>query len=301
MHGRSTYKIDNGQKSVAPLPMGNASSSSQPRNKRRSTVHPRMGRHRMSNLSVSSEKTCVPEPKRESQVPSNSGTAYTGIDHISADAVGAYKQFLHDFPGTPSLRILSFSGLMTVAEYKLTWILDTLRRTDYGRLIDSGETYVDYMGGSIYPESLVRVHMDFLSRNVFGNTHSVSNRSVLPGLYNWQSLTTRHSSLLSASCANEARAAVLSFSRAPAEEYSVIFTPNASGALKLVGESYPFTCESRYVLSCDSHNSVHGIREFAARRGAGVCYIPSTSTGGFEVTVAHVRLLIPRFFHPSLT
>ncbi|KAJ7840896.1 pyridoxal phosphate-dependent transferase [Mycena leptocephala] len=66
--------------------------------------------------------------------------------------------------------------------------------------------------------------MDFLSRNVFGNTHSVSNRS---------------------SCANEARAAVLSFFRAPAEEYSVIFTPNASGVLKLVGESYLFTCESR--------------------------------------------------------
>jgi hypothetical protein len=47
------------------------------------------------------------------------------INHISADAVGAYKQFLHDFPGTPSLHILSFSGWMTVAEYKPTLILDT--------------------------------------------------------------------------------------------------------------------------------------------------------------------------------
>ena len=71
----------------------------------------------------------------------------------------AYQAFLKVFP-----------------EYQLTWILDTLRRTDFARLDRTGETYVDYMGGALYPESLIRVHAGFLNNNVLGNTHSVSNR-----------------------------------------------------------------------------------------------------------------------------
>ena len=81
---------------------------------------------------------------------------------------------------------------------------------------------------------------------------------------------------------------VLSFFQAP-RGYTVIFTPNATGALKLVGESFPFKQDSSLALCADSHNSVHGIREFASRRGAQVNYIPSTPTGGFESSVAKVR------------
>ena len=61
-------------------------------------------------------------------------------------------------------------------EYRQTWILDSLRRSDFSRIDRSGETYVDYMGGALFPESLVQIHSDFLSRNIMGNTHSVSNR-----------------------------------------------------------------------------------------------------------------------------
>jgi molybdenum cofactor sulfurtransferase len=68
----------------------------------------------------------------------------------------------------------------------------------------------------------------------------------------------------------------------------VVFTPNATGALKLVGESYPFTGDSAFVLGADSHNSVHGIREFANHRGARVCYIESTDVGGFDESSAKV-------------
>jgi hypothetical protein len=71
----------------------------------------------------------------------------------------AYSAFLRSFP-----------------EYQSTWILDTLRRTDFARLERTGETYVDYMGGAQHPESLVRVHSTFLTETVMGNTHSVSNR-----------------------------------------------------------------------------------------------------------------------------
>ncbi len=71
-----------------------------------------------------------------------------------------------------------------------------------------------------------------------------------------------------------ARAAVLDYFRADPAEYGVIFTPNASGALKLVGESYPFEPGSRYLLTYDNHNSVNGIREFARHHGARVTYVP---------------------------
>jgi molybdenum cofactor sulfurtransferase len=56
----------------------------------------------------------------------------------------------------------------------------------------------------------------------------------------------------------------------------VIFTPNATGALKLIGESYPFGPADNYLLTFDNHNSVNGIREFARAKGATVTYIPVT-------------------------
>jgi molybdenum cofactor sulfurtransferase len=90
----------------------------------------------------------------------NGSVAYApGDQHSDDDSAVAYEAFIKLFP-----------------EYQLTWILDTLRRTDYSRLDCSGETYVDYMGGALYPESLIRVHANFLGDNILGNTHSISNR-----------------------------------------------------------------------------------------------------------------------------
>jgi selenocysteine lyase/cysteine desulfurase len=72
-----------------------------------------------------------------------------------------------------------------------------------------------------------------------------------------------------------ARAAVLDFFGAVPDEYVAIFTPNATGALRLVGEAYPFRRGDRFLLTFDNHNSVNGIREFARSRGAETSYVPS--------------------------
>ncbi|TEB27440.1 PLP-dependent transferase [Coprinellus micaceus] len=167
-----------------------------------------------------------------------------------------YKEFLHQYP-----------------EYRLTHPVDALRNSDFSRLERSGETYVDYMGGALYPESLITKHADFLKDAVLGNTHSINN-----------------SSQASSKCASEARSAVLAFFQA-SSEYTVIFTMNASGALKLVGESYPFSGDNAFVLAVDSHNSVNGIREFAFAKGSHCAYIPSTPTGGFDSAIAEAILL----------
>jgi molybdenum cofactor sulfurtransferase len=99
---------------------------------------------------------------------------------------------------------------------------------------------------------------------------------------------------MSSNCAQEARAAVLSFFQAP-PEYTVIFTHNATGALKLVGESFPFAEGSSFLLGVDSHNSVHGIREYAARGGARVYYIESPKLGGIDLITAKVKCSYMRY------
>jgi molybdenum cofactor sulfurtransferase len=96
-------------------------------------------------------------------------------------------------------------------------------------------------------------------------------------------------------CAEEARSSVLSFFDAPPTEYTVIFTPNATGALRLVGEAFPFVQNSTFVLGTDSHNSINGIRQFALTKGAQLAYIASTSLGGMNEPEAKV----PAFSAPS--
>ena len=70
----------------------------------------------------------------------------------------------------------------------------------------------------------------------------------------------------------QARNYVLQYFNASPDEYVVIFTPNASGGLKLVGEAFPFKPGGRFLVAFDNHNSVNGIREFAGEKGASVTY-----------------------------
>jgi molybdenum cofactor sulfurtransferase len=93
----------------------------------------------------------------------------------------------------------------------------------------------------------------------------------------------------------EAREGVLAFFRAP-PEYTVVFTANATAAMKLVGESFSFTKNATYVLGADSHNSLHGIREFAYKAGSHVVYIESTSHGGLNESYAKVTVLKSKFW-----
>lgn len=146
--------------------------------------------------------------------------------------------------------------LKTYPEYPTTHIIDDLRASEYARLDLGGHIYLDYTGGGLYADSQLRRHNRILSERVFGNPHSSNPTS--------QAATE---------LVEHAREYVLKFFNADPEEYLAIFTPNASGALKLVGESYPFP-GGRYLLTFDNHNSVNGIREFAHARGADVTYIP---------------------------
>jgi molybdenum cofactor sulfurtransferase len=141
--------------------------------------------------------------------------------------------------------------------YAGTTALDDLRAREYARLDATGQVYLDYTGGGLYAECQLREHLDLLSHNVFGNPHSHNPTS--------QAMTC---------LVDQARAYVLEFFNAPPGEYVAIFTQNASGALKLVGEAYPFGPGDHYLLTFDNHNSVNGIREFARHKGAQFTYLP---------------------------
>ena len=143
--------------------------------------------------------------------------------------------------------------------YQTTDAIDALRSSDYGRLDRDGHIYLDYTGGSLYGDSQVRAHAELLRQGIFGNPHSGSL-----------------SSMASTSLVEDTRKRILRFFNAPPGVYTVVFTQNATAALKLVGEAYPFAAGSRFLLPFDNHNSVNGIREFACARGAAVEYVPLT-------------------------
>lgn len=155
------------------------------------------------------------------------------------------------------LREAERSFLDNCPRYRDTTVLDDLRRSHYEQIDRLGHVYLDYTGGGLYASTQVRQHLDILLASVLGNPHSSNPTSVL---------ATRF--------VERARQAVHQFFNASPEEYVVVFTQNATGALKLVGESYPFDRRSRLLLTFDNHNSVNGIREFARAAGAMVTYTP---------------------------
>jgi len=141
--------------------------------------------------------------------------------------------------------------------FEHTLEIDALRQREYSRLDQLGQIYLDYTGGGLYADCQIREHQQLLAGHVFGNPHS-SNPTSMEATHRVE----------------HTRDAILEYFRADPAEYVVIFTQNASGALKLIGESYPFGEGCSYLITFDNHNSVNGIREFAHARGAQVTYIP---------------------------
>jgi molybdenum cofactor sulfurtransferase len=154
---------------------------------------------------------------------------------------GAFADFLTRFP-----------------RYASTERLDALRATEYARLDQTHQVYLDYTGASLHAESQLRDHLSLLSRRVLGNPHSGSPAS---------GATT--------TLVERTRRSVLRWFNA-GDDYTAVFTLNASGALKHVGECYPFGPARAFLATADNHNSVNGIREFARAKGAEVDYVPLT-------------------------
>ena len=134
--------------------------------------------------------------------------------------------------------------------------LGELRQQEFARLDENQQVYFDYTGAALYPISLVDHHADRLRKLVLGNPHS----------YNPAALAATQN-------VDDVRRQVLNSFNASSKDYCVIFTANATAAVKLVAESFPFQSGSQLLLTTDNHNSINGIREYAWAKGAQIHYV----------------------------
>jgi selenocysteine lyase/cysteine desulfurase len=132
-----------------------------------------------------------------------------------------------------------------------------LRAREFARLDAHGHAYLDYAATALYGVSQLAAHHALLADGVFGNPHS-------------ESAPSRASSKV----IERARRQVLGWFDVDESTHEVCFTANASAAIKLVAESYPFGPRAALVLAADNHNSINGVREYARRAGAPVRVLP---------------------------
>ena len=85
-------------------------------------------------------------------------------------------------------------------------------------------TYLDHAGATLYAKSQLQAHLEELASSLYGNPHSgsPSSRSTSEAVDFARELVLRH------------------FGTGP-EEYAVVFASGCTGALKLVGEAFPWT------------------------------------------------------------
>jgi molybdenum cofactor sulfurtransferase len=174
--------------------------------------------------------------------------------------MGPWKPARRSLPGAvpQAVRWIGLSAFSAAHPlYSTTRVLDDLRARDYPLLDSLGHVYLDYTAGNLVPLSLVERHTALLRDHLLGNPHSTNPASTLTTTY-----------------VEQTRLSVLAFFNADPDEYIVIFTANATQALKLVGEGYPFDASGEYLLTFDNHNSVNGIREFSRVRGCPTTYVP---------------------------
>ena len=136
----------------------------------------------------------------------------------------------------------------------------TLRAREFPQLDATNLAYLDYTGSALPASRQLRAHDELLRGAIFGNPHAEHGPSTI-----------------STSALDEARALLLAHLDADDAEYDVAFTANATGAVKLVAESYPFSSNGVYALSADNHNSLNGVREYARRAGSRIAYLPLDS------------------------
>lgn len=121
--------------------------------------------------------------------------------------------------------------------------IDQIREKEYPQLKHG--VYLDHTGSTTYAKSAIKNFGRDMLTNLYGNPHSNSPSS-------------RASSMR----VEEVRKRILRHFNTNEQDYSVIFTPNATGAAKMVGEMIPWTKESTYKYLRESHNSINGLRRF---------------------------------------
>ncbi|CAG8532478.1 14071_t:CDS:2 [Funneliformis mosseae] len=123
--------------------------------------------------------------------------------------------------------------------------IDQIREEEYPQL--NGAIFLDHSATTTYAKSSLTSFTTDLTNNLYGNPHANSPSS--------QRCNQR---------LDQIRDRVLRHFNTNPDYYQVIFTQNATAAIKLVGEIFPWTSgQSSYKYLRESHNSIIGLRRFA--------------------------------------
>ncbi|KAA8899196.1 hypothetical protein TRICI_006365 [Trichomonascus ciferrii] len=129
-------------------------------------------------------------------------------------------------------------------EYGYGGRIEEIRGQEY---MIGDETYLDHAGATLYARSLVEESSKALLSNVYGNPHSRSPASER-----------------STDMVHKTRMKVLDMLNADSTEYDVVFTANATAAVKLVAEGLASQKKgTRYWYLKDAHTSLIGLRNVA--------------------------------------
>ena len=124
--------------------------------------------------------------------------------------------------------------------------IQEIRDLQYPQLATT--TYLDHAGTTLYAKSLIETFSEDLTQGLYGNPHSASASS---------QLSTRR--------IEDARLQVLRFFEASPDDFEVVFTANATAAIKIVGDAFRDNDAGfRYGYHLESHTSLVGVRELAS-------------------------------------
>lgn len=122
-------------------------------------------------------------------------------------------------------------------------------------------TYLDYTGAGVYND----LNLELFRREILYNRTQGVNESDPDQKFSISIYDNYKQKVIS-----ETRETLLNFLGTSTKEhkYTVIFVPSATQALKLIGENYKWTKNSKYIYTRYNHNSVLGIRKYALAEGA---------------------------------
>jgi len=172
------------------------------------------------------------------------------LGYSADEEKAAYTAFVEKYPDFPAL--------------------DSLRASDYGQL----DSRVDLETGL---DKLPEIYLDYTGAMQTGRSHVYKATELVTGLPLGNPHSSSQTSSLATKWVQRAEQAVLAHMNTDSNEYYVIWTPNASGACRLVAEWFDFGppgSGAACAICQDNHNSVHGIREEAILKGAEVVYTP---------------------------
>ncbi|KAJ2473273.1 hypothetical protein GGI02_000970, partial [Coemansia sp. RSA 2322] len=135
--------------------------------------------------------------------------------------------------------------------------LELIRRREYPQLYNASSqlatVFLDNTGSTLYAASHIRAQAEEMLTVMPANPHSHHTGS------KWA-----HDKI------EQARDRLLGFFGASSRDYALVFTANATAAIRLAGELVPLSKESTYCYTSAAHTSVVGLRSIASEWGATV-------------------------------